>query len=194
MNLSHQQLNSSSMSTYLQYQNFHETFYSTTLAKVGYFFILLMTHVIGPMLLAGIIIFEKKGGDSQKRNIINRLLSMALTNLIIYTTLVGGSKLCREMFGLISFDIMIWVEFFGYVARNNLILFLNEMMFIKYLNIIVWKRVKGLNDSFLECFLSLTTLAWSLCQFVLEHIQFEMNMYVFKISSESFPGSIETYR
>ena len=95
---------------------------------------------------------------------------------------------------MIRFDIMIWVEFFGYVARNNLILFLNEMMLIKYLNIIVWKRVKGLNDSFWECFLSSATLAWSCWQFVHEHVPFEMKLYVFKISSKNFPEAVGNYR
>ena len=180
--------------TYLQYQSFHENFYSATLSKTAYAFILFMTHVIGPILLSGIIIFEKKGGDPQKRNIINRLLSLALTNQIIYTTLVGTSKICREIFGLISFETMIWVEFLGYIALNNVLLFLNEMTIMKYLNIIVWKRVKGLNDSFWESVMCSVTLAWSSWQCVCDHMPLEMRLYSFKVSTESFPKAISHYR
>ena len=179
--------------TYLDYQMFHDNFYSATLSKIAYAFILFMIHVIGPILLSGIVIFEKKGGDPQKRNIINRLLSLALTNQIVYTTLIGSSKFCREVFGLISFDKMIWVEFLGYIALNNMLLFLNEMTIMKFLSIIVWKRVKGLNDSFWESVMCSITLAWSSWQCICDHMPIEMRLYSFKISAGGFPKAISHY-
>ena len=91
-------------STYLQYQIFHEALFSTTSYQIVNYLIFSLIHVVGPILLAGIVSFEKYGGDPQKRNIINRLLSLALINQIVYITLVGGSKICREIFGLISFE------------------------------------------------------------------------------------------
>ena len=184
-------LPSKNFTSFLQYYKFHEDLYGNLHAKIIYFFVLLMTYIIGPILLSGIIIFEKKGGDPQKRNVINRLFSKALMNQIVFTSLVGLGRVCREMFGLIDFSIMIWVEYFGYIAVCNMIMFLNEMTVIKYLHIVVWKRVRGINDGFWAVTLSGITLCWSCWQCITDHLPNRMLMHVFMVNSAKFPGSIE---
>ena len=185
---------STNATTYLQYFHFHDQLYDNIPAKIIYVFLLFTIHIVGPILLSGIIIFERKGGDPQKRNVINRLFSKSLTNLIIFNIVIGGSKICREVFGLLNFNIMILIEYIGYISASNIILYSNEMTIIKYLHIIVWKRVKGINDEFWAFFLSAVTLSWSTWQCIQEHIPNEMSMYLFKISSANFPGPIAEER
>ena len=185
---------STNATTYLQYFHFHDQLYDNIPAKIIYVFVLFTIHIVGPILLSGIIIFERNGGDPQKRNVINRLFSKTLTNLIIFNIVVGGSKICREVFGLLNFNIMILIEYIGYISVSNTILYSNEMTIIKYLHIIVWKRVKGINDEFWAFFLSAVTLSWSTWQCIQEHIPNQMKMHLFKISSANFPGPIADER
>ena len=185
---------STNATTYLQYFHFHDQLYDNIPAKIIYVFVLFTIHIVGPILLSGIIIFERNGGDPQKRNVINRLFSKTLTNLIIFNIVVGGSKICREVFGLLNFNIMILIEYIGYISVSNTILYSNEMTIIKYLHIIVWKRVKGINDEFWAFFLSVVTLSWSTWQCIQEHIPNQMKMHLFKISSANFPGPIADER
>jgi len=185
---------STNTTTYLQYFHFHEQLYDNIPAKLIYVIILFTIHIIGPILISGIIIFEKNGGDPQKRNVINRLFSRALTNVILFTIVVGCSRVCREVFGLLDFNVMLIFECIGYVSLSNVIMFFNEMTIIKYLHIIVWKRVKGINDEFWALFLSAITMSWSFWQCIQEHIPNQMRMHVFKISSANFPGPIADER
>ena len=89
---------------------------------------------------------------------------------------------------------MIWIECFGYILCNNVMLFMNEMMILRYLQIIVWKRVKGVNDSFWASFLTTATISWSIWQCVWEHTPPEVEMEVFKMSMEVVPGSKDQKR
>ena len=93
-------------------QKYHQYMYGTLSSRIGYYIMLFVAHVIAPILLLGIIIFEKKGGDPQKRNLLNRLQSMALTNAMLYCIVIGVCRLWREIFGLINFSYIIWVELF----------------------------------------------------------------------------------
>ena len=65
--------------------NLHEYLYGSIWTKIFLYWIaVFITHIIGPILLSGMIIFETFGGDSQKRNVINRLLSLCWANQIIF--------------------------------------------------------------------------------------------------------------
>ena len=170
--------------------------YGSTEAKIGFGFMMGINHVIGPILVLGIVLFETNGGDSQKRNIINRLQSIALINLMIFTFLLGGCKIWRQAVGLIQFNTMKILESVGYVICINIILLMDEMTILKYLHIIVWKRVKGLNDGFLAFFCALTTLLWSLTVTFVDHLPFAMqngtmHLYQFKIMTGNSPYSFD---
>ena len=154
----------------------------------------MFTHIFGPILTSGIICFERKGGDPQKRNVINRLFSMALLNQIIFSILVGSCRVWRMIFGLISVDAMFWIDFFGYIFCTNFVLFMNEMTILRYLHIVVWKRVRGLDDGFWAFFLSAATIGWSCWQCVFEHIPPHARMHVFKLSMDTQPSPKEETR
>ena len=135
----------------------NDDLYGSTAAKIGFGFMLGINHVIGPILMLGIVLFEMNGGDPQKRNLINMLQSLALINLVIFTCLLGGCKIWRQAVGLIHFDTMKILERVGYVIIANIILLMVQCTILKYLHIVVWKRVKGLNDGFLAYFCGFTT-------------------------------------
>ena len=175
---------------YFDLNTFFDYLNATLPAKIVYVFLTIITYIIASTLVLGIIIFERKGGDPQKRNVINRLLSMALINQILYCILVGGCRFWRLSFGLIHHDVMIWIEGFGYIFCSNFFLFMNEMTIFRYLHIVVWKRVRGLDDGFWAFFLSAATTGCSCCLYVYEHTPAQVQMHVFRISMEILPGSI----
>ena len=169
---------------------------SSTEAKIGFGFMIGSNHAIGPILMLGIVLFEINGGDSQKRNIINRLQSIALINLITFTCILGGCKIWRQAVGLIPFNTMKILERVGYVICTNIILLMDEMTILKYLHIIVWKRVKGLNDEFMAFFCALTTLVWSLTITFIDHHPLAMqngtmHLYQFKMMTGNSPYSFD---
>ena len=71
---------------------------------------------------------------------------------------------------------------------------MNEMTILRYLHIIVWKRVRGLDDGFWAFFLSTATIGWSCWQCIFEHTPPHVLMHVFKLSMEILPGSMNDNR
>ena len=69
---------------------------------------LLLSSVIGPILILGIVIFEMFGGDSQKRTILNRLLSALLINIAVSCVINGIIRSIRDAFGLLSFKLALF--------------------------------------------------------------------------------------
>ena len=174
----------------------NDDLYGSTAAKIGFGFMLGIIHVIGPILMLGIVLFEMNGGDPQKTNLINMLQSLALINLIIFTCLLGGCKIWRQAVGLIQFDTMKILESVGYVILSNIILLMDQMTILKYFHIVVWKRVKGLNDEFLAYFCRFTTLLWSLTITLIDHLPFAMqkrtmHLFQFKMMTGNSPYSFD---
>ena len=180
--------------TNIELHNYHDDLFQSIPAKISYYVFVFITHVIGPTLMAGIISFEKWGGDSQKRNVINRLFSYALANLLVFTCLIGICRMWRDSVGVIDSKIMIWIECFGYISVTNFLLFTNQMAVLKYLYIVVWKRVKELDDGFWGFYLSTVTVCWSSFQCVIEHTPFEVRMRPFKLNVGNSTGSIVNER
>lgn len=171
----------------------NESLYGSTLAKISFGFMIALNHAIGPVLLLGIVLFEMNGADPQKRNLINILFSLALINLIIFTFLLGGCKLWRQIVGLIEFNTMIVIERVGYIVCTNFILLMDQMTILRYLQIVVWKRVKGLNDGFLAVLCGLTTILWSSTICIIDHIPYEKSILLFqlKMMAGNAPYSID---
>ena len=169
----------SNISSEFELNNLHNDLYGSTLGKIGYFFIAcLMNMVIGPILLSGIIIFEVFSGDPQKRNLINRLLSLCCGNLILLSFSIGFCQVWRGTLGLIDVHIMTWFEGVGEILLTSFILFYDEMTILRFLYIVVWKRVIEIDDKFWMIALCAITYPVACCLRVI-NMQFAAVMHPF---------------
>ena len=162
------------ISTDMKLEWFHEELFGSPTAKIAQITLYFINHIISPILFAGIIAYEKYGGDPQKRNIISRLQSIGIANIIITIEIHGMARLWREIFGLIDFDVMIWVECFYCMCGCNAIFFFAEMSVLQTLYIVVWKRVKAINDDFFALFLVITTNVISFWVVLVDHTPHRM--------------------
>ena len=182
------------VSTNMQLERLHDSLYGSVPCKIIYIFLLVLTHVIGPLAVVGIIAYEKRSGDPQKRNIINRLQTFGLTNQIIFSTILGLVRVWREIFGLIDFEIMIRIECLSYIAGLNFLFLFNEMTVIQVMYIVVWKRVKEINDEFWAFFLSLTTTCISCWITTVEHISNRIYIFPLKLHTANLSEPFDEFR
>ena len=183
-----------SVSTNTELERLYDYMYGSMICKISYILLLLLTHILGPLLLLGIIAFEKRGGDPQKRNIINRLQSIGISSHIIFTITIGLIRSWRGIFGLIDFDVMIWIECLAYTALLNCILIINEMTIIQFMYIIVWKRVKGIDDEFWALFLSLATTSVSCWMSIVEHLPDKLYIIPLKLNTANLNETLDDIR
>ena len=182
------------ISTNIKLERFYEELFADPTAKCSHIFLLIVIHIIGPILLSGIITYEKYGGDPQKRNIINRLQSIGIASLIIRTEIHGIVIILRETFGLIDLSIIIWIECLFCMFVCNALLFFAEMSVIHLLYIVVWKRVKSIDDEFWACFLISTTTVVSFWVTIVDHIPQRMLVFNFSIHTADSKESFEQIR
>ena len=182
------------ISTNAELERFYEELFSDPTSKLSQIILLIVTHIIGPIFLLGIIAYEKYGGDPQKRNIINRLQSMGIASLIIATEIHGIVIILRETFGLIDLSIIIWIECLFCMFICNALIFFAEMSVIHLLYIVVWKRVKSIDDEFWACFLISTTTVVSFWVTIVDHIPQRMLVFNFSIHTADSKESFEQIR
>ena len=198
MNGSLEETNNSALlsmsSTDFKLNSLHEYLYGSLWSKIGYFWMIFICHIVGPILLSGIVMFETFGGDPQKRNVINRLLSLCCINRILMTSLLGICRVWRELFGLIDVQIMTWIEGFGQFFGLNVIFFVTEMTILRFLYIVVWKRVRVFDDGFWTLFISLLTCSWSLCLTIISKYSSQMSLIWFKINTANLSEDFDDIR
>ena len=182
------------VSTNMQLEWLHDSLYGSVPCKIIYIFLLVLTHILGPLALVGIIAYEKRSGDPQKRNIINRLQTFGITNQIIFSTILGLVRVWRELFGLIDLHSMIWIECFSYIAALNFLLFFNEMTVIQVMYIVIWKRVKEINDEFWAVFLGITTTCFSCWITTAEHISNKLYLFPLKLHTANLSEPFDEFR
>ena len=182
------------ISTNAELERFYEELFSDQTSKLSQIILLIVTHIIGPIFLSGIIAYEKYGGDPQKRNIINRLQSLGIASLIIASEIHGTVIILRETFGLIDLSIIIWIECLFCMFVCNALLFFAEMSVIHLLYIVVWKRVKSIDDEFWACFLISTTSVVSFWVTIVDHIPQRMLVFNFSIHTADSKESFEQIR
>ena len=183
------QLTILSVSANTRLERRHEYLYGSPSAKIAQFFLMFINQVVGTILLAGIIAYEKRGGDPQKRNIINRLQSILFENMIVVKTVIGIGKLSREIFGLIDFSVMIWLEFVIGIALYNITLIFIEIAVIQFMYIVVWKRMKQINDEFWSFYLNVTTSCLSSWLVLFDHSPPRLYSYIAKMNTKNLEES-----
>ena len=133
-------------------------FYGNMEQKIILYITLFLTSVIGPILGFGIIIFEKFGGDSQKRPIVNMLFSASLLNFSMMGVMMGILRVTRDIFGILDFYyfviiILLLQRGFKFAA----FIFYTLLIITQYLHIVIWKRMRGVKDKFWCPFLNSST-------------------------------------
>ena len=184
------QLTILSVSSNTRLERRHEYLYGSPTAKITQAFLMFINHVIGTILLVGIIAYEKRGGDPQKRNIINRLQSLLFENMIFVKMVIGIAKLSRESFGLIDISVMIWVELFTCIGLYNITLLFIEITVIHFMYIVVWKRVKQINDEFWSFYLNVTTSCLSFWFVLFDHTPPRLYSYMAKMNTANLEESL----
>ena len=119
---------------------------------------------VGPILMLGIVIFEMFGGDSQKRTIVNRLLSEILINTALWSILIGTTRIARNVFGLLEFDVAMFLRSLTMFLRISIYIFYNLLTISRFLFIVVWRRMRGVQDKFWMLFFIIATYSiafWS---------------------------------
>ena len=187
------QLTILSISANTKLERRHEYLYGSPSAKITRFFFMFINQVVGTFLLASIIAYEKRGGDPQKRNIINRLQSILFENMIFVKSVIGLVKLSREVFGLIDFSVMIWFECFLSMGIYNIMLLFIEIAVIQFMYIVVWKRMKQINDEFWSFYLNITTSCLSFWLVLFDHSPPRLYTYMAKMNTENLEESTTGY-
>ena len=122
--------------------------YGDTPGKIVLYSNILLTSVIGPILMSGIVVYEIFGGDSQKRTIVNRLLSGLLVNMAILGLIGGINRTARDCFGLLDYNLALFLRLLIIFFKNTAFVFYNLLTLFRYLFIVVWKRMRGVQDKF----------------------------------------------
>ena len=140
--------------------------YGDTTGKIVLVSNLIISSIIGPTLMLGIVIFEIFGGDSQKRTILNRLLSACLINAAISFIGLGIMRTIRDAIGVFDYNLGLILRLCLRFFVNSGYIFYNILTIFRYLFIVVWKRMRGVQDKFWSyfiCFSVWTFEMWHIC-------------------------------
>ena len=141
---------------YLKNEILYEFLYGDFKGKIILYISIFFVYLIGPILMLGIVKFEMLGGDAQKRTIINRLLSGLLGNVTFFGFIMGVSRIIRDGYGLVDSRLGMYIQFTRMVLRNAAFLYYGNLTIWRFLFIVVWKRMRGVQDYF---FSTVTTLS-----------------------------------
>ena len=143
---------------------------------------LLLSSVIGPILILGIVIFEMFGGDSQKRTILNRLLSALLINIGVSSVINGIIRSTRDAFGLLDFKLALFFRISVLFFMSTAYIFYSMLTIFRYLYIVVWKRMRGVQDKFcfqVMCFSAYTLSFWFAAVFYITGFQPNDGLFIY---------------
>ncbi len=101
-------------------------------------FFCIVTEIFGCGLCLGICIYEKIGGDPQKRNIMNQLISGGCFSLILCNLSVTSTMIARLISGPLNVTLA-WCLFFVPRAAFTIVgmLSLDELLIFRFLTIYV---------------------------------------------------------
>ena len=131
----------------------YDYLYGDMFGKTILYVSILLSSLIGPFLMLGIVIFEMFGGDSQKRTILNRLLSSILINGAILSMMFGICRVGRDVVGPFDYNTALFIRISASFFKLAAYFFYNTLTICRFLFIVVWKRMKGIQDKFWAYFL-----------------------------------------
>ena len=131
--------------------------YGDWLSRTFYFFVIGVVLTLGPVLGTTMVLFERFGADSQKRTIINRLCSFIFINASIKSFSWGVLRILRDKLGLLNLKLFYPISIMAMVLELSIALFITEITIFRFLYIVVWKRMKVINDEFWTIVLAAST-------------------------------------
>ena len=146
--------------------------------------------------MMAIICYEHFGEDPQKRTILNRLHSFAVGALLSLSLNQGVVLIIRPLTGPISARFL----FLAFHSPRRFFMFfvgfsVNQLMLLKWLSIVVWKRVPPMNDAFFARFLFVLNFLLSLGLTVIQSSGYVPEMGVsYLLSGESPINFHDHYR
>ena len=120
-----------------------------------------LVFILGPLLSLTIVFYERFGADRQKRTIINRLLSLIFINIAMQSCIWSAFRLVRGTVGLLEDDNILLIIMFSQVLLMSTLFFSTEVTILRFLYIVVWRRMKTINDDFWNVVLMISTYAIS---------------------------------
>ena len=116
--------------------------------KTGFIIIGIVTELLALMLCTSIVLYERFGGDPQKRTILNQLMSYLCSLMIFLTLLPLNVFIFRIAYGPIPELVAKLTYFMPKACVGFAALFtLNEMILLRYTSVFVWKKVPPLNEN-----------------------------------------------
>ena len=126
--------------------------------------------ILGPIFGMTLALFERFGADSQKRTMINRLFSFTLINFSILSFGWGILRLLRDRLGLLSTKLYSPLSIIYMWLDLSSGLLITEITVIRFLYIVVWKRMKVINDEFWTSVVSISTYLITFYIILMHHI------------------------
>ena len=135
----------------------YEYLYGDVTSYTMYYAVLVVSLIVAPLLCISIVLYENFGADRQKRTILNRILSFILSNLAILSFFWSLLRILRDATGLLPSRSVSWLLFFWKSIGYSTLLFASELAIFRFLFIVVWKRMKAINDEFWMSVLAMST-------------------------------------
>ena len=141
----------------------YEYLYKANFASSLFYYILLLIILIfGPFLCVTIVVYENFGSDRQKRTIINRLSSHVFSNIAINSFIWSILRIIRDNVGLLSHSLTASINSLSAVVWISSTFFITELVIFRFLYIVVWRRMKEINDEFWHYILLLSNILISI--------------------------------
>ena len=140
-NISAENITSSTIAIY-------EYLYGGTFSCVIYYAVIALILVIGPLLCTAIVLYERFGTDRHKRTLINRLTSLIFINFALQSIIWSILRILRDTLGVLPSHMTTPILAIAHHLSLSSLLFVTELTTIRYMYIVVWKRMKAINDEF----------------------------------------------
>ena len=140
-NISAENVTSSSIIVY-------EYLYGGSFSCVIYYAVIALILVIGPLLCTAIVLYEHFGADRHKRTLLNRLSSLIFINFALQSIIWSILRILRDTLGVLPSHLTTPILAISHNLSMSSLLFVTELTTIRYLYIVVWKRMKEINDEF----------------------------------------------
>ena len=135
----------------------YEYLYGDPFSRIVYYFWIALVLLLGPLACTTIVLYERFGADSQKRTIINRLSSLFFTNIAIQSIIWSILRILRDSVGLLPTHLITPVILVSVSIKLSSLLFITEFTVLRFMYIVVWKRMRTINDDFWSMVLAIST-------------------------------------